>query len=90
MKIAELELELEGISGTITRYTQNPYIVGYLNVLKKYVEQSNIEMIKMCLMKIIDWYKVNYDKIMSNQYVFNKQEHTDTRNLLNKILKELS
>jgi len=89
MKMTDLEIELDGIVGTITNYTRNPYIIGYLNSLRKYVEQQNQDMIKICISKLLDWYSENYKKIMSSEYVFNKNDHKSTKYLLQKIYEDL-
>lgn len=85
MKITDIEIELDGIYGTITNYTKNPYVVGYLNSLRKSVKTQNVTMIKMCIDKLLEWYKSNYETIMGSPYVFNKEDHASTMKLLQKI-----
>jgi len=90
MKITELEIELDGITGTITNYTRNPYVVGYLNSLKKYVIQQNTELIKVSVSKLLEWYQKNFKDIMSSEYVFNKNDHILTNKFLQRVFNELS
>ena len=85
MKFQELEIELGGIRGTITQYTRNPYIIGYLDSLEKYVRLQDANMTKICISKILNWYSNNYDSIQSSEYVFNKEDHKNTSQLLKDI-----
>lgn len=89
MKFQKLEIELGGIIGTITQYTRNPYIVGYLASLEKYVRLQDVDMTKLCLSKILEWYSDNYEAIQSSEYVFNKEDHKNTSQLLQKIYHDL-
>jgi hypothetical protein len=85
VKFQELEIELGGIRGTITQYTRNPYIIGYLDSLEKYVGLRDADMTKICISKILNWYSNNYDSIQSSEYVFNKEDHKNTSQLLKDI-----
>ncbi len=90
MNLSELQIELDGITFTITSYTRNPYMLGYLNSLRTYVEQQNVILVKACISKLLDWYQKNYNTIMLSEYVFNKNDHTTTKDLLLKTLNSLS
>jgi hypothetical protein len=89
MKFQVLEIELVGIRGTITQYTRNPYVIGYLDSLEKYVRLRDAEMTKTCISKILNWYSKNYDNIQSSEYVFNKEDHKNTSQLLKEIYHDL-
>jgi hypothetical protein len=89
MKFQELEIELGGIRGTITQYTRNPYVIGYLDSLEKYVGLRDADMTKTCISKILNWYSNNYDNIQSSEYVFNKEDHKNTSQLLKDIYHDL-
>jgi hypothetical protein len=89
MKFQDLEIELGGIRGTITQYTRNPYVIGYLDSLEKYVRLRDAEMTKKCISKILNWYSINYDSIQSNEYVFNKEDHKNTSQLLKEIYNDI-
>lgn len=89
MKITELKLEYSGIFGTITQYSKNPYIVGYLETMKEYITECDLDNLKMCISKILVWYDDNIDKIMSNDYVLNKDDHKTTKKILENAYKHL-
>jgi hypothetical protein len=89
MKFQELEIELGGIKGTITQYTRNPYVVGYLDSLEKYIRLQDADMTRICILKILNWYSNNYETIQSNEYVFNKEDHLNTNQLLKKMYDDL-
>jgi len=90
MNLTDLQIELDGITFTITSYTRNPYVVGYLKSLRKYIEEENVILVKACISKLLDWYLKNYTTIMSSEYVFNKNDHIITKDLLQNTLKSLS
>ena len=90
MKITELKLEYPGIFGTITQYTRNPYIVGYLEVMKEYIDNEDIDNLVMCLEKLVRWYEINYDFILKNEYVMNKEDHKQTKAILEAAIRDLS
>ncbi|MDY0211003.1 MAG: hypothetical protein RBQ91_06340 [Acholeplasma sp.] len=86
MDIDLLEIELNGISGTITNYTRNPYIIGYIDALKRFMHEHNEKMIMVIVGKLVDWYKSSIDEILNNDYISNKQDHLSTKKLLESIL----
>jgi hypothetical protein len=90
MEIANLEIELNGIIGTITNYTKNPYIVGYTTLLERYVHDNNQEMIKCSVQRLINWYDENINLILTNEYLNNKKDHIFTKSLLEEIYESLS
>ncbi len=90
MSIQQFEIEVNGIIGTITNYTKNPYIVGYTNCLRKYVNENEKDMVLLIIKKLIVWYTMNIDSILSNEYIANKSEHISTKELLELTFKELS
>jgi len=82
MKINHLRLEYPGIYTTITRYTKNPYIVGYLKIMNESINDKNIDDINSCIQKLLSWYETNIKKILANEYVMNKEDHIRTRKIL--------
>lgn len=79
-------VELNGITGTIESYTRDPYIMGYLKVLNSAVEIGNEELEKAVLKKLISWYENNIEEILNDRYVYNKELHTTTKNILKDYL----
>jgi len=71
------------------QYTCNPYIIGYLDSLDKFVRMQDVQMTKVCISKVLEWYSINNNIIQSSEYVFNKEDHKNTNQLLKKIILEL-
>lgn len=86
MNIELLEIELHGISGTITNYTRNPYIIGYIESLKRFLHDHNEKMIYVIVEKLVNWYDKTIDEIMLNDYISNKEDHLETKKLLESVL----
>lgn len=78
----KFNIELNGIIGTILSYSKNPYIVGYTNSLRKYINNYNEEMLVIILRKLVSWYDENISKILTNDYISNKNDHLYTKELV--------
>lgn len=90
MKITDFKLEYPGIYGTITQYSRNPYIVGYLDTMKEYIVEGDLENLRTCINKVLIWYNANFENIMTNEYVLNKEDHKITKTILENAYKKLS
>ncbi len=78
----EFMIELNGIIGTIHTYTRNPFMMGYTQELKKAVEINDFDTVKMVLDRVIDWYNEEFEKIISDEYVLNKNSHEKAYGIL--------
>jgi hypothetical protein len=85
----ELEIEIEGICGTIKGYTSEPYINNVLNQLKKAVEIQDRDSVLFLLRKIQNWYNDNISVILSNRFVSNHKIHLDLKENIGKYIDEL-
>lgn len=84
-----IDIELHGIVNTITNYTSNPYIVGYTQLLSKYINQNDNKMLKIIINKLIEWYDSEIIIIQRSEYLSNKEEHKKTNDLLKILLIKL-
>lgn len=86
MNRLEFLVELNGITGTIESYTRDPYIMGYLKVLETAVANGDTALERTVLKKLIKWYENTIDEILNDRYVYNKDLHKTTKDILNDYL----
>lgn len=89
MKLHELSVEIDGIVGTISQYTMNPYVMGYAQTLRKAIETDDMDILEIATKKLLQWYDNNLEKILSNQYINNKQDHIKTKAILTETLESI-
>lgn len=76
MSIEEIvEVEKNGIINTINEYTRENFIVNYLNVFKELSYPNDKDKLAMIAHRLLDWYDINFEDIMNNEFVKNKHEH---------------
>ena len=85
-RIQELEIEYEGMLGTIKQYSCDPYVISYLVRLKQAIGDQKEEMISIMIAKLYDWYEENMFDIETNRWVINLDSHHKTQ----KLIKEFS
>lgn len=78
----ELEIEYEGMLGTIKQYPCDPYVLSYLNQLKTALQNEQSEMIRIMIQKLDQWYEDNIFDIETNRWVVNVDSHYKTQRLL--------
>lgn len=81
-RIQELEIEYEGMLGTIRQYSCDPYVLSYLDRLKQAIQDEQIEMIRILIDKLDQWYEENIFDIETNRWVINVDSHHKTQRLL--------
>ncbi len=84
--IQELEIEFEGILGTIKQYSCDPYVISYLDALKTAIQNKEVEMIKIMISKLNEWYEENIIDIETNRWVINLNSHHKTQRLLREFM----
>ena len=83
MSISELfKLEVEGISETINSYTVRNFIKAYSKQLVKLDPEKDIEIMKIIVDRLIEWYQKNMSLIQNSKFVLNKEEHQKSYSLL--------
>lgn len=80
-----LQIEYEGIYGTIDDYTSDANITNYLLKLKEGIDELDYDTVKYSLEEIISWYDKNINEIRNNRYVFNFDSHSKNKTLLKEI-----
>lgn len=83
--LKKLELEYEGIRGTILTYTSESNIVNFLDGLKKQIEIKDIDAMLYYINEICAWYESNINQIYNNEYVMDPSEHGRNKKILEEI-----
>lgn len=78
----ELEIEYDGMQGTIQQYSRDPYIMSYLDKLKIAIKNEEVEMIGIMITKLNSWYEENITSIERNKWIINLDSHYKTHRLL--------
>ncbi|MEC9484939.1 MAG: hypothetical protein UMR38_03570 [Candidatus Izemoplasma sp.] len=84
--IQELKIEYEGMLGTIKQYSCDPYVVSYLNKLKQAIQNEEVEMIRLMISKLNEWYEEHIAAIEENRWVINVDSHYKTQRLLKEFM----
>lgn len=85
-KVQELEIEYDGMLGTIIQYSCDPYVVSYLDKLKNAILNEEIDMIKIMISKLNEWYEENIIDIETNRWVVNLDSHHKTQRLIKEFM----
>lgn len=89
-RLKVLEVEYNGIYGTIRKLTNESNIMNYLAQLERGIDNKDFELVKYSVGEIIKWYDNNIEKIRSNRLVHNFDSHQKNMSFLKKIYTELS
>lgn len=81
-RIQELAIEYDGMLGTIKQYSCDPYVLSYLDKLKQAIQEERIDMIRIMISKLNEWYEENIFDIETNRWVINLASHHKTQRLL--------
>ena len=81
--LKRLELEYEGIRGTILDYTSEGNIVNFLDGLKKQIDIKDIEAITYYINEICAWYEKNINQIYENEFVVISDEDIEHKLISN-------
>ncbi len=80
--LKKLELDYQGIKDVIFNYKSGGYIGNYIEGLEHAIKEKNVESIKYFLEQISMWYHENINKIHSNEFVYNGDEHDKNKKLI--------
>lgn len=89
-RLKVLEVEYNGIYGTIRKLTNESNIMNYLAQLERGIDNKDYELVKYSVGEIINWYDNNIEVIRSNRFVHNFDSHQKNMSFLKKIYTELS
>lgn len=84
--IQELQIEYDGMLGTIKQYSCEPYVVSYLNKLKQAIQNEEVDMIKVLISKLDEWYEEHITAIEENRWVINIDSHHKTQRLIKEFM----
>lgn len=84
-----LKMEFLGVKDVITQYSSDGLIGNYIQVLEDALNLDSFDEVLYSLEHICNWYKENISRIMSNEWVFNKDEHKKAKNLLEVLNEQL-
>jgi len=84
--IQELEIEFEGMLGTIKQYSCDPYVISYLDGLKVAIQNKELNMIRIMIKKLNEWYDENIVDIETNRWVINLTSHRKTQRLIREFM----
>lgn len=87
--LKKLKLEFNGIKSVIREYTSEGNISNYITGLEDTISKGDGEGIVYYLNEIATWYDRNISKILSNEYVFNKESHERNKKLVTELYKNL-
>ena len=85
----KLKLEFQGIKNVISNYDDSGIIGNYVNGLEEALTSDIFENVLYYLNGICEWYKENIEDICENGYVYNQDEHTRIKKLLEDLYKDL-
>lgn len=85
----KLSLELAGIEKILKSYSRDSSAYNIMPNLNEAMTTRDKEAILYCLDVIVDWYEKNINKIHSNEFCFENEEHDRNFELLKKIRSEI-
>lgn len=83
-----LQVEYDGIRGTIESYTDESNITNNVNQLREAIQMVDIELIKYQLSRISDWYENAMPSIANNRFVSKLEldSHIENKALIVKLI----
>lgn len=87
--VAILKIRLTGIIGCINTYTSEPTISSIIDALATALGENDFDIILFSCKELKVWYQKNISAINSNQFVFNKEVHSENRILIDRIISDL-
>lgn len=87
--IRKLKLDINGIVGTIRRYTSEAYVTNICDGLKSSINRNNLDETIYFLKKLKEWYEENQREIQSNEFVTDKSIHIKIEREINAYIEEL-
>ncbi len=88
MDWTKYQIELTGMTKTVENITKDPYIIGYMEILKNSIHEHEVNLVHLTSKKMVDWYQSHLNDILSDQFVYDKDNHKKTFALLKELFKE--
>lgn len=77
-----MAIEVEALSKTISRYTNNTYIRSYAEQLTSIDYPKDSDKLKLLSDRLIEWYDSEITRIRESEYVVDKESHLKSYELL--------
>lgn len=90
MDWTKYQIELTGMTKTVENITKDPYIIGYMEILKNSIYDQEIKLVNLTSNKMVDWYQSHLNDILCDQFVYDKENHKKTFALLVELKNESS
>ncbi len=88
MDWTKYQIELTGMTKTVENITKDPYIIGYMEILKNSIHEQEVNLVHLTSKKMVDWYQSHLNDILSDQFVYDKENHKKTYALLVELFKD--
>lgn len=88
MDWTKYQIELTGMTKTVENITKDPYIIGYMEILKNSIQAHEIKLVNLTSKKMVDWYKNHLNDILCDQFIYDKENHKKTFALLVELQNE--
>jgi hypothetical protein len=88
MDWTKYQIELTGMTKTVENITKDPYIIGYMEILKNSIQSHEVNLVNRTSKKMVDWYQNHLNDILSDQFVYDKDNHRKTFALLLELFTE--
>lgn len=87
--LKQLQVEYDGICGTIHAYTTDSNVLNYLDKLKIGIDKLDYDIVKYSLEQIILWYDNSIIRICNSKYAKHTESHIKNHEFLKKIYERL-
>jgi hypothetical protein len=88
MDWTKYQIELTGMTKTVENITKDPYIIGYMEILKNSIQDHEVSLVHLTSKKMVDWYQSHLNDILSDRFVYDKENHKKTFALLLELCNE--
>lgn len=85
MNWLEYQIECKGMVESVQKVTDDPYILGYLEILKKSIQVQEILIINQVSKRLVDWYEVKIDSILKDPFIYDKENQKKTYHLFTSL-----
>lgn len=88
MNWLEYQIECKGMVETVQKVTDDPYILGYLEILKNSIQDHEKTTVNQVSKRLIDWYASQIDTILTNPFIYNKENQKKTYQLFTTLYQD--
>lgn len=88
MNWLDYQIECKGMVDTVLKVTDDPYILGYLEILKNSIRDHEKTTVNQVSKRLIDWYESQIDSILKDPFIYNKENQKKTYRLFTTLYQE--